>query len=228
MKLLRHGKTKDVFILEDGNVLLRFKDTVTGNADGSRDPGGNLVVGAEEGVGRNALAVSKYYFDILNRMNIPTHFVSANLEKGEMTVKSARLFGSGLEFVLRFKATGSFFRRFGAFCTDGQVLNPPVFEVTLKDDSRDDPPATQEILAALGLMTKEAFEDIKMQTLAIGRVMHDDLAKKGLDLIDIKFEFALDENGKVMLVDEISAGNMRVYKDGKKLDYKTLSGLILK
>lgn len=227
MKLLRHGKTKDVYVLPDGNILLAFKDTVTGNADGSRDPGGNLVVGAEDGVGKNALAVSKYYFELLNGQKINTHFVSADLRKNEMTVKQVRLFGNGLEFVLRYKAMGSFTRRFGEFCHDGDILNPPIFEVTLKNDDRDDPPVTEDILSALGIMDKKIYAEIKRQTELIGGVVRDDLLKKGLELIDIKFEFGLDKNGAVLLVDEISAGNMRVFKNGKKLDYKTLSQLIL-
>jgi phosphoribosylaminoimidazole-succinocarboxamide synthase len=227
MELLRNGKTKDVYTLPDGNILLRFNDTVTGNADGSRDPGGNLVVGTETGTGQNALAVSIHYFELLNKKKVNTHFLSAELGKNEMTVRPARLFGKGLEFVLRYKATGSFVRRFGEFCADGAALTPPVFEVTLKDDGRDDPPVTEDILELLKIMDKKTYADVKKQTVSVCDIIRDDLGKKGLELVDIKLEFGLDKTGKVMLIDEISGGNMRVYRAGKKLNYPTLSALIL-
>ena len=38
------GKTKDLYALENGNILLVFKDDVTG-ADGVIDPGANTVIG---------------------------------------------------------------------------------------------------------------------------------------------------------------------------------------
>jgi phosphoribosylaminoimidazole-succinocarboxamide synthase len=141
-----------------------------------------------------------------------------------MIVRPAVLFGKGLEFVLRYRAVGSFTRRFGLYCAEGAEL-PGLFEVTIKDDARDDPPATREILAALGLLSGEQYDAIRGETVKICGIVKDDLASRGLELIDIKVEFGLVD-GKIALIDEISAGNMRVYKDGKKLDYLTLSALI--
>ena len=68
------------------------------------------------------------------------------------------------------------------------------------------------------------FESMKAQTLAITKIVADDLKKIGLDLWDIKFEFGYN-NGEVVLIDEIASGNMRVYKDGKYIDPMTLNGL---
>lgn len=225
MKLYKKGKTKDVYLLDDGNYLLKFKDTVTGHPGGEKDPGGNSVVGEVEGVGRNAIRTTVYFFELLKKNNIPTHYVSSRPDNNEMTVRPAAVFGKGLEFVYRFTATGSFVKRFGDYCKDGDRID--VFEVTLKDDERNDPPVTKEILSALKLLTEEQYESIKSQTRQICEVIKADLKKKGLDLIDIKLEFG-NVGNSVMLIDEISGGNMRVYKDGKKLDYNTLSELILK
>ena len=227
MEFLKSGKTKDIYKLPDGNILLIFKDTVTGHPSGEKDPGGNVVVGEVKGTGYNALKVTSYYFNLLKKLNIPTHFVSSDLSKNEMVVNFATPFGKGLEFVVRYIATGSFVKRFGMYCKDGDVMNPPVYEVTLKDDAHDDPPVTADILDSLKLMSKEQFEFARTQTLKICNLVKDDLAQKGLDLYDIKVEFGL-VNGKIVLIDEISAGNMRVYKDGKKLDYDTASKLIVK
>ena len=70
------------------------------------------------------------------------------------------------------------------------------------------------------------FESMKAQTLKITRIVADELAKKGLDLYDIKFEFGYN-NDEVILIDEIASGNMRVYKDGKIVDPMDLTAMIL-
>ena len=74
-------------------------------------------------------------------------------------------------------------------------------------------------------MTEQQYEDIKVMTQQITQIVADDLKEKGLVLYDIKFEFGYDAEGKVMLIDEIASGNMRVYKDGQYIDPMTLSEL---
>ena len=224
MELVKVGKTKDVYKMENGDYLLKFKDSVTGHAPGVSDPGGNKVVGEVAGVGSATLKMSIYYFELFKKLNIPTHYVSADISKNEMVVRPAVPFGKGLEFVVRYKAAGGFVRRFGLYCKEGDVL-PGVLEVTLKDDERDDPPVTKEILAVLNLLTPAQYDELYAETIKICDLIRDDLKKHGLDLIDIKIEFAWVD-GKIALIDEIGPGNMRVYQDGKKLDYITLSNLV--
>jgi len=170
MELVKAGKTKDVYKLSDGNFLLKFKDTVTGHASGESDPGGNSVVGSVAGVGSGALKMTVYYFELFKNHNISTHYVSADLSKNEMVVRPAKIFGSGLEFVLRYKAAGSFVRRFGLYCKEGDKLHE-VFEVTLKDDAHDDPPVTGEILTALKLLTPAQYDDIHGKTIKICNIV---------------------------------------------------------
>jgi phosphoribosylaminoimidazole-succinocarboxamide synthase len=74
-------------------------------------------------------------------------------------------------------------------------------------------------------MTASQYDDIKDMTQKITKIVSDDLKEKGLILYDIKFEFGYDKDGNVMLIDEISSGNMRCYKDGKYVDPMTLSKL---
>ena len=85
---------------------------------------------------------------------------------------------------------------------------------------------TAEGLEALGVMTMAQFEDMKKQTLAITKVVADDLAAKGMQLYDIKFEFGYNGD-EVILIDESASGNMRVYKDGKIVEPMQLTKLIL-
>ena len=96
---------------------------------------------------------------------------------------------------------------------------------TFKNDALGDPLVTKDGLVALGVMTEQQYDDIKAMTQKITEVVADDLREKGLVLYDIKFEYGYAPDGSVMLIDEISSGNMRVYRDGKYIDPMTLSEL---
>ena len=98
-------------------------------------------------------------------------------------------------------------------------------ETTFKNDEKGDPLVTKDALVALGVMTESQYDDIKDMTQKITKIVADDLKEKGLVLYDIKFEYGYDADGKVMLIDEIASGNMRVYKDGQYIDPMTLSKL---
>ncbi|MBR2042184.1 MAG: phosphoribosylaminoimidazolesuccinocarboxamide synthase [Oscillospiraceae bacterium] len=222
-KLVYTGKTKDVFALENGNYLLKFKDDCTGK-DGVFDPGENTVALKIDGVGDVNLRMSIYFFEKVNAAGIKTHFVSADLENTTMEVLPAKVFGHGLEVICRHKAVGSFIRRYGDYIEDGADL-PAYVETTFKNDEKGDPLVTKDALVALGVMSDEQYDDIKSMTQQITQIVADDLKEKGLVLYDIKFEFGYDADGKVMLIDEIASGNMRVYKDGKYIDPMTLSKL---
>ena len=225
MEKIYTGKTKDVFKLENGNVLLKFKDDCTGK-DGVFDPGENSVGLTIDGVGDVNLRMSIYFFEKVNAAGIKTHYVNANLEDTTMEVLPAKVFGHGLEVICRLVATGSFIRRYGEYIEDGTVLEGGYVECTFKNDEKGDPLVTGEGLAALGVMTPAMFESMKEQTLKITKIVADDLKSIGLDLWDIKFEFGYN-NDEVILIDEIASGNMRVYKDGKIVDPVELTKLIL-
>ena len=222
-KLVYTGKTKDVYTLENGNCLLKFKDDCTGK-DGVFDPGENAVGLTIDGVGDVNLRMSIYFFEKINAAGIKTHFINANLEDTTMEVLPAKVFGHGLEVICRHKAVGSFIRRYGQYIEEGADL-PAYVEMTFKNDALGDPLVTKDGLVALGVMTDEQYEDMKDMTQKITQIVADDLKEKGMVLYDIKFEFGYDADGKVMLIDEVASGNMRVYKDGKYIDPMTLSEL---
>ena len=223
MEKIYVGKTKDVYKLENGNVMLKFKDDCTGK-DGVFDPGENSVGLTIDGVGDVNLRMSIYFFEKVNAAGIKTHYVSANLQDTTMEVLPAKVFGKGLEVICRHKAVGSFIRRYGDYIEEGADL-PAYVETTFKDDAKGDPLVNKDALVALGVMTEKQYDDIKEMTQKITQIVADDLKEKGLVLYDIKFEFGYDPEGNVMLIDEIASGNMRVYKDGKYIDPMTLSEL---
>ena len=223
MKLVYTGKTKNVYALENGNYLLKFKDDCTGK-DGVFDPGENAVGLTIDGVGDVNLRMSIYFFEKINAAGIRTHYVSANLEDTTMEVLPAKMFGHGLEVICRYKAVGSFLRRYGEYIEAGADL-PAYVETTFKNDAKGDPLVTKDGLVALGVMTDAQYDDLKDMTQKITAIVAEDLKAKGMELYDIKFEFGYDPEGNVMLIDEIASGNMRVYKDGKYIDPMTLNGL---
>ena len=231
MKKIYAGKTKDVYELENGNVMLKFKDDCTGK-DGVFDPGENSVGLTIEGIGKANLQTSVYYFEMLKAAGIKTHYVSADVENATMEVVRAENFGkaqggNGLEVICRLVATGSFIRRYGEYIKNGTRIEGGYVECTFKNDEKGDPLVTGEGLAVLGVMTPAMFETMKAQTLAITKIVADDLATIGLDLWDIKFEFGYTKDGEVVLIDEIASGNMRVYKGDSIVEPVELTKLIL-
>ena len=222
MKLIYTGKTKDVFALDNGNYLLKFKDDVTGE-NGVFDPGANTVGLSIAGVGDVNLRMSVYFFEKLKAAGIKTHYVKANLADTTMEVLPAKVFGKGLEVICRHRAVGSFFRRYGDYIEEGAPL-PAYVEMTFKDDAKGDPLVTRDGLEVLGVMTPAQYDAIKDMTQKITGVVADELKARGLDLYDIKFEFGYSGD-EVILIDEIASGNMRVYKDGQYIEPMELSRL---
>jgi phosphoribosylaminoimidazole-succinocarboxamide synthase len=223
MKLIFQGKTKDVYENADGTLTLKLKDDATGK-DGVFDPGMNAVALSIDGLGRESLKLSAYYFQMMTADNIPTHYISSDIAAATMVVKPAKIFGKGLEFVCRRKADGSFLRRYGSYANFGEDLNFLV-EATLKDDARNDPPITKDSLVALKIMTANEYEICESLTKKIAKIVAASLEIKGMELFDMKLEFGKSGNG-IMLIDEISAGCMRIYKNEKIVPPMDLGKLI--
>ena len=107
------GKTKDVFAMDDGRILLQFKDAVTG-ADGIIDAGANQVIGEVAGKGSSSFRLTLYFFELLKKAGVATHFVGEGSVPNSMIVMPARSYG--LEVICRERAWGSFVRRYGKTC----------------------------------------------------------------------------------------------------------------
>ncbi len=226
MKEIYRGKTKNVFDLGNGNYLLKFKDDVTG-VDGVFDPGANTVGLTMEGAGEAGLKLTQFFFEKINAAGIATHYVAADIAERTMTVLPATVFGEGVEVICRYRAVGSFLRRYGKYVKDGQELDAYV-EVTLKDDERNDPLITEEALDMLGIMTRQEYQTLADMTRKIAAIVREELKKKGLELYDIKFEFGrVGEDKHIALIDEISGGNMRAYRAGEYIEPLTLERIML-
>ena len=224
MKKVYSGKTKDVYSLENGNVLLKFKDDCTGK-DGVFDPGENTVGLTIDGIGKANLQTSVYYFEMLKEAGIKTHYVSANIEEATMEVLPAECFGKdlgggGLEVICRLVATGSFVRRYGEYIKDGTPLEGGYVECTFKNDEKGDPLVTGEGLVALKVMTAEMFESLKAQTLKITKIVADDLKSAAAEILAEAFSgknlhrSVLDISGNVVRFDACRLQKLEIVNRG--------------
>lgn len=224
MKELYDGKTKTVFLDETTNeVWLLFKDSATG-ADGVFDPGSNTVGGSVDGKGKNGLKVSQYYFELMAKHGIPTHYLGADLEKGLMKVRQLTV--PPLEFVLRYETAGSMCRRFDL--PEQIAFNPVYTEVTLKSDEQEDPLITDRLCQMKGILKPGQYQEALNILEKVGEVLKEDLAKMALQLIDFKIEIGFDEAGNLYVVDEITPDIWRVRdSQGTIPDQITCTNLLL-
>ena len=216
LKKVYEGKTKDVYQFSDDEILLYTKDETTGwwktDEAGNRyfeeDPGGNEVGPAVAGMGQKNLISSEYYFKKFHEAEIPNHYIDCDIDENLMLVSGGEIFGQGFEAIIRFYAMGSLLRRFPDTYTEGQPMSD-FFETTLKSDADNDPPISKEEFVKQGILTEGQYEQIKKICRAASIVIQADLKEEDLTLVDIKFEIGI-VNGEIVLIDEVSAGIMRV------------------
>lgn len=218
MKLVYRGKTKDVYERDAQSLRLVFTDRVTKNDAGEIDPGGNTL--AEETVPGQAeacLLMSAAIFSEISEKNIArTHMLACDMQALSMDVLRAQMFTPGLEWVARWVCTGSFLRRYSMVpgVRDGLFLPSPVFEITLKDDAAGDPLIVPSALVALGIVKGGIMDDLLSRNAAVMETVRGMFAARGLDLWDIKIEWGLDDQGRPVIIDEISPGCCRAFKAG--------------
>lgn len=212
MKQLYEGKTKNVMLDEEtGIVHLFFKDSATGE-NGVFDPGSNTVGGSVEGKGKVGLEVSKYFFELMEKNGIPTHYLGADIEQGLMKVRNLTV--PRLEFIVRYFTAGSMCRRFTL--EEGIPFDPPYAEVTLKDDEQGDPLISERICIMKGILQEGQYDEAINVVLSVGEVLKKELATMDLTLIDFKIEVGYDDTGKIFVADEITPDIWRVKDtDGK-------------
>ena len=206
MKQLYEGKTKNVMLDEEtGIVHLFFKDSATGE-NGVFDPGSNSVGGSVEGKGKVGLAVSAYFFELMEKNGIPTHYLGSDIEKSLMKVRNLTV--PRLEFIVRYETAGSMCRRFTL--PEGIVFDPPYAEVTLKDDEQGDPLISERICLMKGILLPGQYEEAIEIVKKVGEVLKAELASMNLKLIDFKIEVGYDESGKIFVADEITPDIWRI------------------
>ena len=199
-QLIYTGKAKDIYTTsEDENLIISvYKDQAT-MLNGARK---ETIKG--KGVLNNQ--ISSLIFEKLNAAGVATHFVK-QLSDTEQLNKKVDIIP--LEVVLRNVVAGSFAKRFGI--EEGLPIEKPIVEFYYKKDELDDPFINDEHVAFLGIATDEEIAYIKAETRRINELLKEWFAQVGLQLIDYKLEFGRDKDGKIILADEFSPDNSRLW-----------------
>ncbi|HEM6241926.1 TPA: phosphoribosylaminoimidazolesuccinocarboxamide synthase [Streptococcus suis] len=205
--LLYSGKAKDIYATADSDQIVAvYKDQATAFNGGKKEQ--------ISGKGRLNNLISSLIFEKLNEAGVKTHFIK-HLSDTEQLNKKVEIIP--LEVVLRNVTAGSFSKRFGV--EEGIVLPTPIVEFYYKKDELDDPFINDEHIAFLELASQDQIAYIKEETRRINGFLKDLFAQIGLTLVDFKLEFGVDSSGQILLADEFSPDNCRLWDaDGNHLD----------
>ncbi|MFI3102452.1 phosphoribosylaminoimidazolesuccinocarboxamide synthase [Streptococcus suis] len=205
--LLYSGKAKDIYATADSDQIVAvYKDQATAFNGGKKEQ--------ITGKGRLNNLISSLIFEKLNEAGVKTHFIK-HLSDTEQLNKKVEIIP--LEVVLRNVTAGSFSKRFGV--EEGIVLPTPIVEFYYKKDELDDPFINDEHIAFLELASQDQIAYIKEETRRINEFLKDLFAQIGLTLVDFKLEFGVDSSGQILLADEFSPDNCRLWDaDGNHLD----------
>jgi phosphoribosylaminoimidazole-succinocarboxamide synthase len=209
VEIIYEGKTKRLLRAGD-HAVLKFKDEITGDAEGNPDPGGNLVIGRLDGKGAASAKVAAYFFKLMGEANIMTHFRGSQSKDEIEVILTTPV---PLEVIYRAKAFGSFLKRYRGHV---ETLAPlDLVEFNLKDDTLGDPPITKQAILKLGLTGDVELGRIEITTRRVAGLVQRTLAEVGLELIDMKLEFGRADD-KLLVIDELSGDTMRVYDPAKR------------
>ena len=206
-QLIYTGKAKDIYSTEDENVIKSvYKDQAT-MLNGARK---ETIKG--KGVLNNQ--ISSLIFEKLNAAGVATHFIE-RISDTEQLNKKVTIFP--FEVVLLYVTEGSFSNR--VCVEEGLDLNTRIVDYYYKNDDLDDPFINDEHVKFLDIANDEQIAYIKEETRRINELLKDWFAQIGLRLIDFKLEFGFDKDGKIILADEFSPDNCRLWDaEGHHMD----------
>ena len=206
--LLYEGKAKKVWETPEQDILLiEYKDDATA-FNGKKK-------GTIQGKGSINNKVSNHLFQLLEKNEIPTHYIEQLSDKKTLVKRVSII---PIEVIVRNIAAGSLSKRLGL--PEGEKLRHTVLEYCYKDDALDDPMINVYHIRALGLATVDEVRLIAEYAFKINGILTEYLKSVGVELIDFKLEFGREKNGRIILADEISPDTCRFWdsKTGEKLD----------
>lgn len=208
-ELLYEGKAKKIWTTDDASLLIsEFKDDLTA--------GNGAMKSSEEGKGALNNKISTELFKLLNNKGIPTHFVEM-MDDNHMLHKKAEVIK--IEVIVRNIATGSLSRNLGI--QDGKILPFTLVEFDYKNDELGDPKLNDQHCLILELVKDTSeLEYIRYMARKINDILKAYYAERDLTLVDFKLEFGRDLNGNIILIDELSPDNFRLWDahSGEKMD----------
>jgi phosphoribosylaminoimidazole-succinocarboxamide synthase len=208
-ELVYEGKAKKIWTTEDADLYIsEFKDDLTA-FNGEKKS-------SETGKGALNNEISTELFKYLNEKGIPTHFVEM-LDANHMLHKKAEVIY--IEVIVRNIATGSLSRNLGI--KDKTVLPFTLVEFDYKNDELGDPKLNDQHCLILDLVNNtDELDYIRYMARRINTILTDFYAGLDITVVDFKLEFGRDSNGNIILIDELSPDNFRLWdtKTNEKLD----------
>ncbi len=210
LELIYEGKAKKIFLHEDSEkVIIEFKDDATAfNA---------LKKAKFKGKGELNCLITSKIFEFLIKNGIPTHFIGLH-NKNSIIAQKIKIIP--LEIVLRNKAYGSICKQTPLI--PGTPLKEPLIDFYFKNDELNDPLLTKNRIRLLNIVEDKDLEIIEIITLSINKLLKDFFLKINLDLVDFKLEFGKNNSGEIVLADEFSPDNCRLW-DLNSVDVKMRS-----
>ena len=201
MTEILQGKVKTVYDVESEpeKVKIVFHDKVTA--------GNGKLVEYPKDKGATCCLISALLFEKLATHGIRSHFLQLD---GLNSLICKKLTIIPVEVIVRNIAAGSIVKT--THLSEGTLIQPPIVEFFLKDDSKNDPLLTPDRVSLMGVNTKPLIE----RALDINNVLQQLFLLMGIDLVDFKLEFGHDAHGDLFLADELSPDNMRLWKKGTK------------
>ena len=198
-ELIYEGKAKKVFSHDQADkVIIEFKDDATAfNA---------LKKAKFKGKGKLNCLITTSIFEVLMKKKIPTHFIEL---KNDNTIIAKKIKIIPLEIVLRNTAYGSLCKQ--TTITSGTDLEKPLIDIYLKNDELNDPLITKDRIELMHIISSKDLDLIFELTLKINEILKDFFKNIQLQLVDFKLEFGYDSKNKIILGDEISPDNCRLW-----------------
>jgi phosphoribosylaminoimidazole-succinocarboxamide synthase len=208
-ELLYEGKAKKIWLTDNETLLIsEFKDDLTA--------GNGAMKSSQEGKGALNNKISTELFKLLNNKCFSTHFVEM-LDDNHMLHKKAKVIK--IEVIVRNIATGSLSKNLGI--EDGKKLPFVLVEFDYKNDELGDPKLNDQHCLILELVNDTAeLEYIRYMARKINKILKEFYAKRDLTLVDFKLEFGRDNNDNIILIDELSPDNFRLWyvNSGESMD----------
>ena len=197
--LIYEGKAKKIYAHEDlDKVIIEFKDDATAfNAKKKA---------TFDGKGELNCLISSKIFEFLVKNDIPTHYLGLK-NKNSMIAQKIKIIP--IEVVLRNVAYGSLCKQ--TTIKPGTVLKPPLIDIYLKNDALNDPLLTKERINLLKIINKKDLKIISDMTFKINKLLKTFFYNIKLNLVDFKLEFGYNSEDRIVLGDEISPDNCRLW-----------------
>lgn len=210
MRLLRKGKVKDIYELDNGDILFHFSDRVSA-----------FDVKMATPIPRKGEVLCRFGEFWFETLLIPHHMVKV-VDKDKMRVK--RLEIMPVECVVRGYFYGSFVDRYKGRKDLPSNFKPilasklpkPIFDPTTKSEEHDVPIGREQLISS-GIISGKDYDYLEKTSISLYEKMSRIIERAGFIIADVKFEFGKDENGNIMLGDSLGPDEYRLWL---KSDYQ--------